>query len=336
VVKDDREVRKLETQVFELVRSNQRQQMQLQLQLQAGAGGEGNASSSTITTTTTTSSTPSTTPSATPSSITATMEQKEKQIAQLKGELEEARHRLTRSQKDEAEVIRLEKIEDSKTAELLDWMTLYRTILWPSRPHEIEVGRPLTPGDPWGLVLDERDFHREVWKKKYQQQMMGNGNGTASSFLLSGWKRNRESELTEGCSGSSLTSSPVKNPSDSFPSPQISANDKESLQESAASSPEMSPPTCPQFHYLKSLVPDPLRRTAELAVEMGIDQVEDVINLLEYFRWMNWCSLTFHALHDPGSLTTRAWKRLLDAAKGLKFPDEKLIKVLSGILARAR
>ena len=50
------------------------------------------------------------------------------------------------------------------------------------------------------------------------------------------------------------------------------------------------------------MVPDAIRRAAEAAVALNIDKVDDVIEMVESFRWMSWCNIALHALRLP--LTT--------------------------------
>lgn len=50
------------------------------------------------------------------------------------------------------------------------------------------------------------------------------------------------------------------------------------------------------------MVPDAIRRAAEAAVSLNIDKVDDVIEMVESFRWMSWCNVALHALRAP--LTT--------------------------------
>ena len=92
-------------------------------------------------------------------------------------------------------------------------------------------------------------------------------------------------------------------------------------------------PSLDHLKLLRSLVPDIIRKTAQDAIDYGIDRIEDVNLVLEAFRWMSWCNLCLHGLRAP--LSTRALKRLLDASSTLRA-DERVIRVLNGIASRAR
>jgi hypothetical protein len=84
---------------------------------------------------------------------------------------------------------------------------------------------------------------------------------------------------------------------------------------------------------LPSLLPVGLQHMERAAALVGIVRLEDVAVTLDAFRWMSWANLCLHLLRIPP--TTPALRRLLDATRGLQFADEKILKLLHGVLQRA-
>jgi len=84
---------------------------------------------------------------------------------------------------------------------------------------------------------------------------------------------------------------------------------------------------------LRSLVPEAIRRAAEAAMALGINEFEDVVALLENFRWMSWCNIMINALRGP--LPSTILKRLVESALLLKFADDKIVKFFQSILTKS-
>lgn len=84
---------------------------------------------------------------------------------------------------------------------------------------------------------------------------------------------------------------------------------------------------------LPALLPVGLQHMERAAALVGIVRLEDVALTLDAFRWMGWANLCLHLLRMPP--TTPALRRLLDATRGLQFVDEKVLKLLHGVLQRA-
>jgi hypothetical protein len=64
-----------------------------------------------------------------------------------------------------------------------------------------------------------------------------------------------------------------------------------------------------------------------------IDEVEDVLIVVEYFKWMSWCYHCLDLIRGPPTL--RELTQLCNMAKGLRFADEKIVKAIQAILTRA-
>jgi hypothetical protein len=86
--------------------------------------------------------------------------------------------------------------------------------------------------------------------------------------------------------------------------------------------------------YLSCMLPIGVVHMQRAATLVGIAAIEDVLSVLEAFKWMSWINLCLHFLRFPP--TTPALKKLLDAAKPLRYADDKIIKALTGVLQRAR
>ncbi len=82
------------------------------------------------------------------------------------------------------------------------------------------------------------------------------------------------------------------------------------------------------------LLPIGMQVIVKAANNGGILTVSDVLQVIEAFRWMNWCNLTLHLLRFPPS--SPLLKKTIDSARSLRFMDEKIIKLLEGIHSRIK
>lgn len=85
--------------------------------------------------------------------------------------------------------------------------------------------------------------------------------------------------------------------------------------------------------HLPSMLPVGLVHMERAAALVGILTLDDVTVVLEAFRWMSWTNLCLHMLRLPP--TTTALRRLMDAAKGMRCADDKIVKLLLGVQQRA-
>lgn len=82
------------------------------------------------------------------------------------------------------------------------------------------------------------------------------------------------------------------------------------------------------------LLPAAICNMANYAITQGFDYVDDVLNIVESFRWMSWCSLMLLCLRAPP--TTVLLRKMLTTAKGMKYADEKITKYMSTIMQRGQ
>lgn len=85
----------------------------------------------------------------------------------------------------------------------------------------------------------------------------------------------------------------------------------------------------PQINKL----PSGLESLLATASENNILDVYDVRHCIDIFKWMKWCYKILHVLRGPP--TTVILKNLLNEIKSLSYIDEKITKILNGILSRA-
>ena len=85
--------------------------------------------------------------------------------------------------------------------------------------------------------------------------------------------------------------------------------------------------------YLPALLPVGLVHMEKAAALVGIQTLDDVALALDAFRWMSWTNLCLHLLRNAP--TTTSLRRLLDGARGLTMADDKIMKLLAGVLQRA-
>lgn len=90
------------------------------------------------------------------------------------------------------------------------------------------------------------------------------------------------------------------------------------------------------LRLLPALLPVGLAHMEKAAALVGIQGLDDVALTLEAFRWMGWVNLCLHLLRNPP--TTTALKKLLEAPQVLcpNMADDKIIKLLSGVLQRVK
>jgi hypothetical protein len=90
------------------------------------------------------------------------------------------------------------------------------------------------------------------------------------------------------------------------------------------------------LRLLPALLPVGLAHMEKAAALVGIQGLDDVALTLEAFRWMGWANLCLHLLRNPP--TTTALKKLLEAPQVLcpNMADDKIIKLLSGVLQRVK
>jgi hypothetical protein len=79
--------------------------------------------------------------------------------------------------------------------------------------------------------------------------------------------------------------------------------------------------------------PNGLLNSIDYANKLGLDKVHDVRVIIDGFRWMTWCYQCLAVLRLPP--TSRQLKQLIDSSGTCKLADEKIVKILSGILMRA-
>jgi hypothetical protein len=85
---------------------------------------------------------------------------------------------------------------------------------------------------------------------------------------------------------------------------------------------------------LSGELPEGIRLAAVEADSLGISKVEDVIYVVQCFLWMGWCYRCMHSIRGP--ICTNELRRLINAARNIKFYDDRIVKILLVILTRAK
>ena len=81
-------------------------------------------------------------------------------------------------------------------------------------------------------------------------------------------------------------------------------------------------------------LPIGVKRVAVEAERLGISKVEDVVYVLQCFLWMGWCYRCSMSIRGP--ISTNELRRLVNASRSIKFYDDRIVKILVGILTRAK
>jgi len=68
-------------------------------------------------------------------------------------------------------------------------------------------------------------------------------------------------------------------------------------------------------------------------INLKIDGVEDVLSLVECFRWMSWCSVLLRCLRAPP--TTPVLRKLADIGRKISDHDDRVIRFVNNIIQRA-
>lgn len=83
---------------------------------------------------------------------------------------------------------------------------------------------------------------------------------------------------------------------------------------------------------LAVMLPPAAAQLQQKALESGILAVEDVLIVLDAFRWMSWCHLGLFLLRFPPPTTLL---RRFVASRPAKLCDDKILRHLQGVLAKA-
>lgn len=83
---------------------------------------------------------------------------------------------------------------------------------------------------------------------------------------------------------------------------------------------------------LDVLLPTSIQGMAMRAQLTGIHMIEDVAQLIDYFKWISWCHLALHLLRYPPPSVLL--KKLVEVTKKFKVYDEKILKTISSLLTR--
>jgi len=82
------------------------------------------------------------------------------------------------------------------------------------------------------------------------------------------------------------------------------------------------------------LLPDAVCKLANLAIAQQIDSSEDVLAIVEAFRWMSWCSVLLRTLRHPP--TSVALRKLVDVGKSISNNDDRIVRFLQNVVLRSQ
>jgi len=86
-------------------------------------------------------------------------------------------------------------------------------------------------------------------------------------------------------------------------------------------------------HMRTNLLPPYIFDLARHGIEAGIGDIEDIVTVVEAFRWMSWCNVTMQVMRLP--ITTILLRKLISASEGLKMVDDKLLRFFRNLNLRS-
>ena len=86
------------------------------------------------------------------------------------------------------------------------------------------------------------------------------------------------------------------------------------------------------LHYIHRLIV--IRIAPLLHSTTGIRELEEIEEIYNLFRTMSWINITLHCLRLP--VPTAVYRLIVQAGQTLRWVDDKPLKTLAGIAARAR
>eukprot|EP01038_Epipyxis_sp_PR26KG_P010367 gene10367-13929_t len=180
-------------------------------------------------------------------------------LVALHSEFEITRGNLVRAKQEGIALYQQSEAESSLCHEVMQWMNMMQTVIWPATPEQISLSHPLGPN------------------------------------------------------------------------PNNSHNSNEDRRDKAMNYHDI---VCHCLHHLQTgLLPIALQYCSENATSMGISNIEDVMAVLDAFKWMSWCNLCLHIMRFPANTITL--KKLVEEARNIRTADDKIIKFVSTILNRA-
>jgi hypothetical protein len=79
------------------------------------------------------------------------------------------------------------------------------------------------------------------------------------------------------------------------------------------------------MHMRTNLLPAYLFDLARQGIDAGIGDIEDIVTVVEAFRWMSWSHVTMQVMRIP--MTTILVRKRVSAGEVLKMKDEKLREI---------
>ncbi len=82
------------------------------------------------------------------------------------------------------------------------------------------------------------------------------------------------------------------------------------------------------------LLPKRVCELATIAMDQKLESMDDVLAVVEGFRWMSWCSVCVQALRNPP--TSVVIRRLIDIARTISAGDDRIVRFLQNVAMRSQ
>lgn len=215
----------------------------------------------------------------------------------------------------QSEIDKRQKIRHYELANIEVIQNFMKEVAWLVKPHVVEdnadvmqLGAPLSPEIPL-------DFFNTIFSSSAITSEMPNTNTTMENFVDAKLEMTTMQPSDTANIANSKFSDFIRNPiPDHYPTYGLQMRDVS--------------------FKMSCLLPPSVQNLYDKANAWQISQVEDVVMVKDAFRWLSWCNLVLHVLRYPAS--TPLLRHVLDETKSMRVVDDKIVKLLSQVLSKAR
>jgi hypothetical protein len=263
------------------------------------------------------------------------------QVGKIQQEISDAESRLLKAREDEVNLFEQVMLENAKRVDTTEWMMAMQGVLWPGIEADCDLGRPLIPPATPPADIYTTEIETTI------QQFMASAAAANAAFVPPATTTTTTTatgaiiNATAGAGAGGAAASVPARVTTAVTAVAVSTSSNASTAESAQDDQGDEPPSSAIYAFYSPVPSGPgqellspgIINAARAASILEIDKIDDVVTIIDCFRWMSWCALTLHALRIPPP--THILRKLSDAAKTLKLTDDKITRSINGMLLRA-